>query len=114
MKKILLLASLVLLTTLSCKKEDEKIPQLKFSLEFDETLPRLGNFGEEVSVGACNAAQHPTMKEMSVHYIEFAPDSLTALGMGAIVYKGDETTAGGTNAVDFDKAPRSGEGVTFL
>lgn len=114
MKKILLLTSLALLTTFSCKKEDEKIPQLKFSLEFDETLPRLGNFGEEVSVGVGNAAQHPTMKEMSVHYIEFAPDSLTALGMGAIVYKGDETTAGGTNAVDFDKAPRSGEGVTFL
>ncbi len=114
MKKILLVTSLALLTTLSCKKDDEKIPQLEFSLEFDQTLPRLGNLGEEVAVGAGNAAQHPIMKEMSVHYIEFAPDSLTALGTGAIVYKGDETTAGGANAVDFDKAPRSGEGVTFL
>ena len=68
-------------------------------------MPRLGNFGEEVEVGSGNAAQHPDMDEVSVHYIEFAPNGLTPLGSGQIVYKGEETEAGGSSAVDFDKAP---------
>lgn len=118
MKKILLLSTAAAVLV-ACNKEEEpevepKDPKLEFSLEFDETLPRLGNFGEEVAVGAGNAAQHPDMKEVSVHYIELAPDSLTPLTTGAIVYQGVETTAGGDNAVDFDQAPRAGQGETFL
>lgn len=103
--------------TVACKKDKVDEPsnqQLKFSMQFDETLPRLGNFGEEVAVPEGNAAQHPNMKEVSVHYIEFAKDSLTPLGTGAVVYKGAETNAGGSKAVDFSKAPKGQEGETFL
>lgn len=89
-------------------------PQLRISLEFDASLPRLGNFGEPVTVAAGNAAQDPVMHAASAHYVEFAPDSLTMLGAGAIVYKGDETTAGGENAVDMSKAIYVGNGEEFL
>ncbi len=112
MKSIGLILVIALAVT-SCKK-DKKDYKLEFSVEFDETLPRLGNFGEPVSIEAGNAAQNPDMKSVSVHYIEFAPDSLTALGQGVVVYKGAETTAGGDKAVDFDKAPKAVEGETFL
>ena len=111
--KLWMTAAVLALVTLACKKDDEpenETPQLKFSLEFDETLPRLGNFGEEVAVAPGNAAQHPDMKEVSLHYIELAPDSLTPLNSGAVVYTGSETTAGGINAVNFDEAARGGNG----
>lgn len=118
MKKLWMIPAVLLLLAACKKKKEEPTPEtkpkLQFTLEFDETLPRLGNFGEEVDVAPGNAAQHPAMREVSVHYIEFAKDSLTPLGTGSIVYKGAETTAGGANAVDFDKAPRSGEGEAFL
>lgn len=118
MKKTLMYAAIALIA-LGCGKDEEPVvdpasPSLKFKLEFDETLPRLGNLGEHVDVAPGNAAQHPAMKEVSLHYIEFAPDSLTALGSGEIVYKGDETTAGGDNAVNFDLAPRAGQGQNFV
>jgi hypothetical protein len=100
----------------SCKKNDPEpeAAQLQFKVVFDETLPRLGNFGETVVVPAGNAAQHPDMKEASIHYIELAPDSLTALSSGQIVYMGAETTAGGANAVDFNQAVIATNGETFL
>lgn len=115
MKKIIL-GLFVITTAVACKKNEEptETPKLTFSLEFDETLPRLGNFGEEVAVAEGNAAQHPNMKEVSVHYIEFAQDSLTPLTTGAIVYQGAETTLGGEKAVDFDQAPKAGSGETFI
>ena len=95
------IAATAALTLSSCSKDDDPTPapvagpQLKFTMEFDPTLPRLGNFGEAVAVSAGNAAQSPDMQEVSVHYIEFAPDSLTPLGVGSIVYQGPETNAGG-------------------
>ena len=50
---------------------------------------------------------------MSVHYIELAPTAFPQLGAGAIVYKGDETTQGGAQAIDFAQSPRKGEGQPF-
>lgn len=50
---------------------------------------------------------------MSAHYIEFAADSLTALGSGYIAYHGAETTTGGANAVDFDQAIVKSNGQVF-
>ena len=49
MKKIALFCAIAL-TIMACKKEEEpEIPtKLLFEVEFDETLPRLGNFGESV------------------------------------------------------------------
>ena len=54
------------------------------------------------------------MKSVSLHYIELAPDSLTALGNGQIMYKGPETTAGGTNAVNIAEAIFACPGQTFV
>ncbi len=115
-KQPLLILCAVFTVLISCKKDEEPEvgPQLKFSLEFDETLPRLGNFGEEVGIAAGNAAQHPDMKEVSIHYIILAQDSLTPLGAGAEVYHGVETSAGGSAAVDFDQAPLAGDGETIV
>lgn len=121
MKKIILGLVVTSIVAVSCKKKEEENPpatssgpQLTFKVDFDETLPRLGNFGQEVTVGAGNAAQHPDMKSVSLHYIELAPDSLTALGNGQIMYHGAETTAGGDNAVDIAQARYAAPGETFV
>lgn len=118
MKKLVFGAFLASLVLVSCKKENNNnnntAPQLQFKVVFDPTLPRLGNFGEAVSVPAGNAAQSPNMNAASIHYIELAPDSLTALGSGEILYMGAETTAGGANAVDFNQAVMAQNGETFL
>lgn len=79
-------------------------PYLIFKFNFDPTLPRLDNFGNPTSIPAGNAAQSPDFKFISAHYIEFAQDSTTQIGDGFQAYKGQETTAGGSNAVSFDDA----------
>lgn len=120
MKKIVIGLMTLSLSLMACKKDTEvppttaETPKLVFKVDFDETLPRLGNFGESVVVGSGNAAQHPNMKSVSLHYIELAQDSLTALGNGQIMYKGEETTAGGTNAVDIAQAKFAGPEETFV
>ncbi len=114
MRNTLYLGLALLLSFAACKKDEKQPEQLKFSVAFDETLPRLGNLGQPVGVPQGNAAQHPDMQEVSIHYIELATDSLTRLGDGAIVYKGAETTAGGDNAVDFDKAEIGREGQAYI
>ena len=51
---------------------------------------------------------------MSAHYVELAPTALTALGTGAVLYRAPETTAGGSNAIDFDKSGFAGNNETFF
>lgn len=108
------------LTLLSCGPEEDHTglndgeAGLTFEFDFNESLPRLDNLGNPVDVGVGNAAQHPKMKEVSCHYIELAQDSLTVLGDGEIVYHAAETNAGGSTAVDFDQAIKSGEREPFL
>jgi hypothetical protein len=99
----------------ACKKDaiGTADAQLNFQFQFDSTQARLNNLGQIATIPATNAAQTPTFKKMSVHYIELAPNSLTALGKGAIVYKGAETTLGGDNAVDFDKAAVANQNQVF-
>lgn len=110
----LALAGAIALTP-SCKKEaEEQAPQMTFKVVFDSTLPRLGNLGHEVNVPSGNAAQHPNMQEVSLHYIEFAQDAFTPLGQGAILYQGEETYAGGDKAVDFAAAPKAKNGEDFI
>ncbi|MBQ0788600.1 MAG: hypothetical protein KBT69_13965, partial [Oceanihabitans sp.] len=87
---------------------------LIIQLEFNPTQERLGNFGEPVSVAAGNAAQSPSINRMSANYIEFAPNMLTALGTGEIVFSGSETISGGEKAIDFQEAKFAGNNETFL
>jgi len=115
--KPILIAVLFLLSFSACKK-DENLPadagnKLNFSFRFDKEQPRLNNIGQPAPIPQGHAAQTPGFRAMSVHYIELAPNALTLLGKGAIVYMGEETGAGGSMAVDFDKAPAVGEGEVF-
>ncbi|WP_055442160.1 hypothetical protein [Lacinutrix himadriensis] len=87
---------------------------LIIKLAFNSTQERLGNFGEPVSVATGNAAQSPSINRMSANYIEFAPNMLTALGTGEIVFSGSETTSGGEKAIDFQNARFAGNNETFL
>ena len=124
MKKLLFLFSASLIILSACSKEDEPTPtasnptttsgpNLIFKLYFDSTLARLDNFGNPAVMPVGNSAQSPRFNKMSAHYIEFAQDSMTALGSGEIVFHGQETTAGGPNAVNFDQAITKAEGETF-
>ena len=111
MQKLLL--PLLILTVFSCKKESDSTGNLQFQFRFDATQQRLNNIGQPSTIPAGNAAQTPEFREMSVHYVELAPNALTALGAGAIVYHAEETTLGGENAVNFDKAAKAGQNQVF-
>ncbi len=121
MKKILILLICSTVLLVSCSKDKDPIvnptavyiPKLIFKFKFDSTLARLDNFGNPATIPVGNSAQSPKFQTMSAHYIEFAPNNLTQLGAGEIVYKGAETTVGGGNAVDFDQAVVAGEDVTI-
>ncbi|MEJ6792059.1 MAG: hypothetical protein QNK89_04805 [Lacinutrix sp.] len=41
---------------------------------------------------------------MSAKYIELTPSAFTALGQGEVLFKGDETSQGGSLAIDFQNA----------
>lgn len=105
---------------LSCSDESNdqtpalQDPQLIIKFKFDPTQTRLNNLGQPATIPTGNAAQSPDFNMMSAHYIELAPTALTALGDGEIIYKGDETTAGGANAVDFQAAKIVTENDVFL
>lgn len=112
MNKLLLISAFIGVFALqSCKKNDAK---LIFKIQFDPTQERLGNLGEPVGIPEGNAAQSPKMNSMSAHYIEMAQSAFTQLGEGEIVYKAEETTAGGDNAIDFDKAILVGHDEEFF
>lgn len=107
----------------SCKKEDpaptppptgDPGPRLILKFQFDSTQVRLDGFGQPAVMPAGHAAQNPRFREMSAHYVEFAPSALTALGQGRVVYHAPETTTGGSTAIDFSQSVRAGNGETFL
>jgi len=111
-----LLSLTVLLTFFSCKKDDtasDSKANLQFQFNFDPNQARLNNFGLTAAIPAGNAAQTPTFRQMSVHYVELAPAALTPLGKGAIVYHAPETSKGGETAVDFDQAAKAGANEVF-
>ncbi|MCT4582546.1 MAG: hypothetical protein N4A35_14110 [Flavobacteriales bacterium] len=92
---------------------EEAVPQLIIKLRFDSTQARLDNFGQPATIPNGNSAQSPIFHGMSAHYIELAPNQYTQLGDGDIIYKGEETTTGGSNAVDFSKAITKGNNEVF-
>jgi len=115
MKKLISLISLLglVLCISSCtKSEDTHYLILKF--KFDPNQVRLNNLGQPSTVPAGNAAQSPIFNTISSHYVEMAPNATTALGAGTILYHAPETTAGGTNAIDFSQSKIVAEGETFL
>jgi hypothetical protein len=105
----------VLVSAMACKKKDTSSSNSKliFKFKFDSTQARLNSIGGPSAIPAGNAAQSGIMNKMSAHYIELTPGALTALGQGAVLYRAAETTAGGSNAIDFEKAPQAGNGEVF-
>lgn len=89
-------------------------PQLVFKFKFDPNQERFDSFGNPSTVPAGNAAQSPNFNKMSGHYVEMIPNAWTALGTGEVIYEGPETTQGGSDAIDFDKAVVVGENEVFL
>lgn len=137
MKKLLLLIFAVTILVASCKRGctdpiavnyDEKAkkennscvypkpiePNLIVKLKFDSTQTRLDNFGQPAIVASGNSAQSPVFHGMSAHYIELAQTGNTQLGDGEVIYMGEETLTGGSNAVDFSKAIIKTDGEIFL
>lgn len=99
----------------SCSKDQSASEaEMDFVIKFDATQPRLNNIGQAASIPAGNAAQTPQFHEMSIHYIELAPNALTPLGQGAVVYHAEEVTTGGAAAVDFDRAAKAGDGQSIF
>ncbi|WP_298901312.1 hypothetical protein [uncultured Psychroserpens sp.] len=114
-----LICALVFLLVFSCSEDQDDTaqvtgPNLIIKLEFNPNQERLGNLGQPVSVADGNAAQSPTINRMSANYIEFAPLATTALGTGEIIFEGNETNAGGDQAIDFQNAVFAGHNETFL
>ena len=85
-------------------------PKLIFKFKFDSTQARLNAFGQPTTVAAGNAGQCPRFNGMSAHYIEMATNDLTQVGAGAVLYKAEETSCGGANAIVFCKSVVCKEG----
>lgn len=117
-KRHLLLPVIASIFLFSCKKETttDTPPEatLIFKFKFDPTQERLNNIGQPTTMPAGHGGQSPSFNAMSAHYIELAPTHVTALGKGAVLYKAAETTAGGSNAIEFDKSSATGNNETFF
>ena len=139
MKKLLVITLVIAAAMSSCKKKgctnptaqnydenatqddgsceisvDNSGPKLIVKLHFDPNGERLDNFGNPSTIPATNSAQTPTFHAMSAHYIELAQTQYTQLGDGDVIYMGAETTAGGSNAVNFAQAIVKGDNETFV
>ncbi len=118
MLRSLWLLALLGLAFAGCKKEPSDPTtdpgSWHFQFKFDASQTRLNNVGQPAPLPAGHAAQTPEFRKMSIHYLELASTAFTALGAGAVVYKAPETTKGGDNAIDFDKATLAAEGEKFL
>lgn len=122
MKKIYLIlpfiAALLVLPFVSCSNDqDDEIeqgPMLIVKFKFDPNQARLNNLGQPSTVAAGNAAQSPIFNTISAHYLELAPNANTQIGQGTIIYHAQETTQGGSNAIDFAQSKIVAQDEVFL
>lgn len=100
----------------SCEDEDDSDngPYLIVKFQFDPNQARLNNLGQPASIPSGHAAQSPDFSKISAHYFELAPTAYTQLTEGTVLYHADETTQGGSVAIDFSKAVIVREGEVFL
>ena len=100
----------------SCEDEDDSDngPCLIVKFEFDPNQARLNNLGQPATIPSGHAAQSPDFSKISAHYFELAPTAYTQLTEGTVLYHADETTQGGSVAIDFSKAVIVREGEVFL
>jgi hypothetical protein len=100
----------------SCEDEDDTLnePYLIVKFQFNPNQVRLNNLGQPAVIPSGHAAQSPDFSKISAHYFELAPTAYTQLTEGAVLYHADETTQGGSVAIDFSKAVIVREGEDFL
>ncbi len=134
----LVLASIMIIAVSSCKKKETEDttpdplvpaatcspsytftgssaagPKLIFKFQFDSTQARLNNIGQPTMLPAGHGGQSPRFNSMSQHYIELAGD-FDFLGAGEVLYVGSETSAGGSNAIDYCESTITEEDETFF
>lgn len=105
----------------SCKKDDKddkdiktEEPVLRFKYKLDPNQERLGNLGTPAPMPQGHAGQNPQFNGISAHYVELAQTAYTQIGDGAILFKNEETTQGGSNAIVFSKEVVKKDGEVFL
>ncbi len=119
-KTLLALSLILMLSSSSCKKDDKNNnnntdgPMLRFKFVLDPTQQRLGNLGAPAAMPAGHAGQNPQFNGISAHYLELAPNQYTLLGSGTVLFMNEETTAGGSKAIVFDKEIIKNNGEVFL
>jgi len=118
MKYILPVAFVVMMFA-ACKDDDSSTPQasspkLIIKIEVDSTLARLGNNGQPVAMPVGHAGQTPVFSKIAAHYLEFSQNAYTMIGAGDVLYHAEETTQGGSTAIDFSKSKLVTPGQTFL
>jgi hypothetical protein len=118
MKKIVFLIAVIFagFSFFSCENSDDKVdePYLIVKFQFDPNQARLNNLGQPATIPSGHAAQSPDFSKISAHYFELAPTAFTQLTEGTVLYHADETTQGGSVAIDFSKAVIVREGEVFL
>ena len=118
MKKFVVLFTLLVgaFAFFSCEDSDDvsEEPYLIVKFQFDPNQVRLNNLGQPATIPSGHAAQSPDFSKISAHYFELAPTAYTQLTEGTVLYHADETTQGGSVAIDFSKAVVVGEGEAFL
>ena len=118
MKKFVVLFSLIVgaFAFFFCVDSDDvsEEPHLIVKFQFDPNQVRLNNLGQPATIPSGHAAQSPDFRKISAHYFELAPTAYTQLTEGTVLYHADETTQGGSVAIDFSKAVVVGEGEAFL
>ena len=118
MKKFVVLFTLLVgaFAFFSCEDSDDvsEEPYLIVKFQFDPNQVRLNNLGQPATIPTGHAAQSPDFSKISAHYFELAPTAYTQLTEGTVLYHADETTQGGSVAIDFSKAVIVSEGEVFL
>lgn len=124
MRSTYLLVLLLAISFFSCKKDEETPapsptpeeagPKLIFKFRFDPNQERLNNLGMPATIPDGHAAQSPDFHSISAHYIEMTNGPLVQLGAGEVLYMAPETTAGGSNAIDFNQSIIKGQDEVFF
>ncbi|HMC99501.1 MAG TPA: hypothetical protein VKH37_05080 [Ferruginibacter sp.] len=112
-----LLVAIIAIGLSSCKKNVDPAlqpPKINFYFKFDSTQARLNNIGLPSTLPAGHGGQSPRFNLMSAHYLELAPNALTPLGSGQVLYRAPEVTTGGSNAIDFSKSNFAGNNGLFF
>jgi hypothetical protein len=82
--KFFSMIGLIVIALTAC--EEKATPKLVFKFKFDSTQVRLDNLGNPAIMPANHRGQSPKFNQMSSHYIELAPNALTALGTGEVLF----------------------------